>query len=166
MENNEIEVAVEADGSVRTSSPAAEGLERRGSEVIVEADGVALNDSEVVCNGHSDNENSLELKALKVEKAQLERKCASLELENERLGSKCTQLLATNSQLVLDNGHLQAQKIGANLIQDDNKKTLFYTGLPTYKIFSALFDLLQPLLSLSAWYAKYRSIFFAVLIYL
>ena len=68
-------------------------------------------------------------------------------------------LLATNSQLVLDNSHLQAQKFGANLIQHDNKKTLFYTGLPTYKIFSTLFYLLQLLLSLSAWYAKYRSIF-------
>ena len=50
-----------------------------------------------------------------------------------------------NSQLVLDNSHLQAQKFGANLIQDDNKKkTLYYTGLPTYNIFSTLFDLLQP----------------------
>ena len=31
-----MEVAVEADGSVRTSSPAVDGLEHRGSEVIVE----------------------------------------------------------------------------------------------------------------------------------
>ena len=88
------------------------------------------------------------MKALKEEKEQLERKCASLELENERLGSECTHQLATNSQLVFDNSHLQTQKFGANLIQDDNKKTLFYTGLPTYKIFSNLFDLLQPYYSL------------------
>ena len=50
-------------------------------KLIVEADGVTLNDSEVDCNGHSDNGNSEELKALKEEKEQLERKCASLELE-------------------------------------------------------------------------------------
>ena len=56
-----MKVAVESDGSVRTSSPAAEGLEHRGSEVNVEADDVTLNDSEVVCNGHSDNGNSEEL---------------------------------------------------------------------------------------------------------
>ena len=31
-----MEVAVEADGSVRTSSLAVDGLEHRGSEVIVE----------------------------------------------------------------------------------------------------------------------------------
>ena len=46
---------------------------------MVEAGGVTVNDSEVVCNGYSDNGNSEELKALKEEKEQLERKCASLE---------------------------------------------------------------------------------------
>ena len=53
-----MEVAVEADGSVQTSSPIAEGLEHRGSEVSLEAYGVTINDPEVVCNGHSDNGNS------------------------------------------------------------------------------------------------------------
>ena len=43
-----MEVAVEADDSVWTSSPTAEGLEHRGREVIVEADGVTVNDPEVV----------------------------------------------------------------------------------------------------------------------
>ena len=129
-----MEVAVEADGSVQTSSPAAEGLEHRGSEVIMDADGMTLNDSEGVCNGHSDNGNSEKLKSLKEEKEHLERICASLELENERLGSECTQLLATNSQLVLDNSNLQVQKVGANLIQDDNRITLFYTRLPMSRV--------------------------------
>ena len=102
------------------------------------------------------------MKVLKEEKEQRERKCASLELENEKLGSECTQLLATNSQLALDNSLLQAQKFGVQ----DNKKTLFYTGLPTCKIFSTLFDLLQP------YYRLYRhdtpniDQFFAVLMYL
>ena len=166
LENNEMEVAVEVDGSVRTSSPALEGLEHRGSEISVEVDGVTANDSEVVCNGHSDNGNSEESKALKEEKEQLERKCASLQFDNERLGSECTQLLATNSQLVLDNSHLEAQKFGANLIQDDNKKTLFYTGLPTYKIFSTLFDLLQPYYSLYWHGTPNIDQIFAVLMYL
>ena len=85
----------------------------RESEVIVEAEGVTVYDPEVVCNSHSDDENSEELKALKEEKEQLERKCASLELENEMLGSECPQLLDTNGQLVLDNCNLPAQKFGA-----------------------------------------------------
>ena len=43
------------------------------------------------------------MRALKEDKDQLERKCASLDLENKKLGSQYTQLLMDNHQTVLKN---------------------------------------------------------------
>ncbi len=94
-------------------------------------------------------------------------------LENERLSSQNTQLLAANCQavrrnteLTLENSHLRAQKFSSSLIEKDDNKTLFYTGLPTYKLFSTLFDLLQPYYSLYHHGTPNSDHFFAVLVYL
>ena len=51
---------------------------------------------------------------------------------------------AANATLSQENAHLENQlrcaKFGAENIQDDDAKTCFYTGLPT---FTTLFDLLK-----------------------
>ena len=38
-------------------------------------------------------------------------------------------------------------RFGAHSLKNDDKKTCFYTGLPSYVVFEGLFELLQPLLS-------------------
>ena len=39
---------------------------------------------------------------------------------------------------------LSVMKFGAHMIAENDEKTLFYTGLPTYYIFKEFFDYLEP----------------------
>ena len=39
---------------------------------------------------------------------------------------------------------LSAMKFGVHMIAENDEKTLFYTGLPTYYIFKDFFDYLEP----------------------
>ena len=54
---------------------------------------------------------------------------------------------AANATLSQENAHLENQlrcaKFGAENIRDDDDKTCFYTGLPTFTLFITLFDLLK-----------------------
>ena len=71
---------------------------------------------------------------------------------------------AANTTLSQENAHLENQlrcaKFGAENIRDDDAKTCFYTGLPTFTLFITLFDLLKGYAPES----KGINLFFAVLI--
>ncbi len=162
---------VEGDATHRTDIQGTDVLEN--NESILDADCDVVTNSDPVCYDQCDSRTSEQLRALEKDKEKLESKCASLVLENERLSSQYTQLLAANFQavsrnteLTLENSHLRAQKFGSSLIEKDDNKTLFYTGLPTYKLFSTLFDLLQPYYSLYRHGTPNIDHFFAVLVYL
>ena len=60
----------------------------------MEAGGVTINDSEVVCTGHSEWKFR-RIEGIERRKRAARKKMSSLELDNGRLGSECTQLLAT-----------------------------------------------------------------------
>ena len=66
------------------------------------------------------------------------------------LSGICMELAATqaaNATLSQENAHLENQlrcaKFGAENNRDDDAKTYFYTGLPTFTLFITLFHLLK-----------------------
>ena len=89
-----------------------------------------------------------------------------LQIENEKLFQANRELYEENCQLkkqiigvnvafsfttssLCNEMRMEKSKIrfGAHSLKNDNKKTCFYTGLPSYEVFEGLFELLQPLLS-------------------
>ena len=66
-------------------------------------------------------------------------------LSGVRMELAATQ--AATATLSQENAHLENQlrcaKFGAENIRDDDAKTCFYTGLPTFTLFITLFDLLK-----------------------
>ena len=90
---------------------------------------------------------------------QLQQKICQLEEQDQQLHSDKNMLertlsgvrmelaatQAANATLSQENAHLENQlrcaKFGAENIQDDDAKTCFYTGLPTFTLFITLFDL-------------------------
>ena len=102
-----------------------------------------------------------ELEALKSKNTKLEVERKQLQLKTEQLQLQVAQLQAekslvtdANSQLVIENHSLsvslhhsltslQASKFGVNLIQIDDEKTCFYTGLATFGLFLSLYEALK-----------------------
>lgn len=102
---------------------------------------------------------------------------SNLKAELRNLKEENMLLISQNTQLALANSHLQASlshsitnvqvfKFGANLILENDRKTCFYTGLPTYKVFRTLFDLLHPYHSFLQCSVSNIDHFFATLVYL
>ena len=92
---------------------------------------------------------------------QMQQKICQLEEQNQQLQSDKNMLertlsgvrmelaatQAATATLSQENAHLENQlrcaKCGAEDIRDDDAKTCFYTGLPTFTLFITLFDLLK-----------------------
>ena len=104
---------------------------------------------------------------------------SNLKAELRNLKEENMLSISQNTQLALANSHLQASlshsitniqafKFGANLILENDRKTCFYvyTGLPTYKVFCTLFDLLHPYHSFLQFSLPNIDHFFATLVYL
>ena len=92
---------------------------------------------------------------------QMQQKICQLEEQNQQLQSDKNMLertlsgfrmelaatQAATATLSQENAHLENQlrcaKFGAEDIRDDDAKTCFYTGLPTFTLFITLFDMLK-----------------------
>ena len=81
---------------------------------------------------------------------------SKLESMNEELLKKVQETASSsqsNYSLLSQVMELQMQLknatslLGARIIKDDDKKTCFYTGLPTYKVFYGIFTLLEPIVT-------------------
>ena len=97
----------------------------------------------------------IEIERLKQEIEDLEYKNQSLKEQNQRViyimqsrqndGNRSLMMAINELKLKLHNC-----TFGASMIKDDDRKTCFYTGLPSYQQFLALFKLLQPLIKPSS----------------
>ena len=86
----------------------------------------------------------------------LEVECAKLKTSNIVLQSSLNSAMVRVSQI----------QFGANMILNDDGKTCFYTGLPTYQLFETLFSLLQPSFATGVFVneGKNKDQFFATLV--
>ena len=117
---------------------------------------------------HSDISADHECKQLKCRLGKLEEQISrleerneELELENEQLRSRkialeaslaniCNKLSETNAENCMLNqlrdsqeSQLQRERFDGECIREDDAKTWFYTGLPNFTLFIALFDMLK-----------------------
>ena len=92
---------------------------------------------------------------LDFENKHLKTQTNELHAQNTQLSISITQASITHSSLIVQNQHLlvslsksisalQGLTFGANTILNDDNKTCFYTGLPTYDLFLTLYNLLKP----------------------
>ena len=98
----------------------------------------------------------IDIGELQLELHKLQQENAQLHHENVELKNAVKEqgfLHNITNSLVLQIKQLQLQlnrvavKFGADFIKDDDTKTCFYTGLPSYQLFHGLFDLLYPVMS-------------------
>ena len=92
----------------------------------------------------------MEIGELQLENEVLEHKVSKLEEENQSLLIQLVQSQSiVHSQPVLSFIQRQAvtDKFGIHMLKENDSKILFYTGLPSYKIFHGLYSLLEPLVS-------------------
>ena len=70
----------------------------------------------------------------------------NLALKNQLLGLPTASLYTMNSFITSTNTEA-AYRFGAHSLQNDDRKVLFYTGLPSCEVFDGLYHLLEPLVS-------------------
>ena len=91
-------------------------------------------------------DKELEIGILQMEIEQLKQNIGSLELTNHILKYTIQNQLAKSKMSVVNVvKDLANSRFGVHMINGDDKKTCFYTGLPTYKVFIGLYDLLKSL---------------------
>ena len=67
-------------------------------------------------------------------------------LKSQLFGLQTASLYTVNS--FITRTHVEAENCsGAHSLQNDDRKVLFYTGLPSYEVFDGLYHLLEPLVS-------------------
>lgn len=147
-----------------------EELQDEGNEVIREAteqdedfvksvsdesqDGIC--DEEVMKSSVGALVHELERKEIEIGDLQIENeilvqenqdlKEENLELKNQLFGLQTASVYAMNSFVTSANMEA-ANRFGARSLQNDDRKVLFYTGLPSYEVFDGLYHLLEPLVS-------------------
>ena len=129
------------------------------------SEGMATNVDETRCDelGEPSLQDTIRVLAHELELKEIE--IGELQIENERLTQQNMLLTEENFELRndfrLNAAHScattslagQQQMVestsafGTHSLENNDKKVLFYTGLPSYKVYERLFNLLQPLLS-------------------
>ena len=149
-ENEEADCTVDLDETERGENEESDDIERDGELEETERENEA--DDSIV----GELMDQLQMKEIEIGEIQMENEellqvNMKLSEENLQLKSQILRFDVCCTNYMYLNKHMQMEKaknrFGAHSLKNDDRKTCFYTGLPSYKLFEGLFQLLQPLLS-------------------